>query len=48
MPFAGDLHKLWPGDAKGSLTQRIAHFLWTEIALQSENVCDFAIEIVSP
>ena len=39
--FAGDLHKLWPGDPKGSLTQRIAHFLWTEIVQQ----CDCAIDL---
>jgi uncharacterized protein len=39
--FAGDLHKLWPGDAKGSLTQRIARFLWTEIVQQ----CDCAVDL---
>ena len=39
--FAGDLHKLWPGDAKGSLTQRIAHLLWTEIVQQ----CDCAVDL---
>ncbi len=39
--FAGDLHKLWPGDAKGSLTQRIAHFLWTQAVQQ----CDCAIDL---
>jgi uncharacterized protein len=39
--FAGDLHKLWPGDAKGSMTQRIAHFLWSEIVRQ----CDCAVDL---
>jgi len=38
--FAGDLHKLWPGDANGSLTQRIAHFLFTEIVQQSDCAID--------
>jgi predicted deacylase len=41
VPFAGDLHKLWPGDPQGSLTQRIAHFLWTEAVEQ----CDCAIDL---
>ncbi len=39
--FAGDIHKLWPGDPKGSMTQRIVHFLWSEIACQ----CDYAIDL---
>jgi uncharacterized protein len=38
--FAGDLHKLWPGNPEGSLTQRIAHVLWTEIVSR----CDCAID----
>jgi predicted deacylase len=38
--FAGDIHKLWPGDAKGSLTQRIVHFLWTEIVNQASVAID--------
>jgi uncharacterized protein len=41
VPFAGDVHKLWPGDAKGSMTQRIVHLLWTEIACQA----DYAIDL---
>jgi uncharacterized protein len=40
VPFAGDLHKLWPGSAGGSLTQRIAHVLWSEIVSR----CDFAVD----
>lgn len=39
--FGGDLHKLWPGDAKGSLTQRIAHVLWREVVSR----CDAAIDL---
>lgn len=38
--FAGDIHKLWPGDAKGSLTQRIVHFLWTNIAQRADVAID--------
>ena len=41
--FAGDLHKLWPGDGNGSMTQRIAHLLWTEIVGQ----CDCAVDLHS-
>jgi predicted deacylase len=40
VPYAGDLHKLFPGDPRGSLTQRIAHFLWTEIVQQAECAVD--------
>ena len=39
--FAGDLHKLWPGDARGSMTQRIAHVLWNAIVRQ----CDCAVDL---
>lgn len=39
--FAGDLHKLWPGDPGGSMTQRIAHFLWTEIMAQCDCAMDY-------
>lgn len=39
--FGGDLHKLWPGDPKGSLTQRIAHALWREVVSR----CDAAIDL---
>ena len=38
--FAGDIHKLWPGDPRGSLTQRIVHFLWTNIARQADVAID--------
>ena len=38
--FAGDIHKLWPGDARGSLTQRIVHFLWTNIVRQADVAID--------
>ncbi|HSC98273.1 MAG TPA: succinylglutamate desuccinylase/aspartoacylase family protein [Casimicrobiaceae bacterium] len=38
--FAGDIHKLWPGDARGSLTQRIVHFLWTNIVRQTDVAID--------
>ncbi|MEP7206050.1 MAG: succinylglutamate desuccinylase/aspartoacylase family protein [Casimicrobiaceae bacterium] len=38
--FAGDIHKLWPGDARGSMTQRIVHFLWTELVAQADHAID--------
>jgi uncharacterized protein len=40
VPFAGDIHKLWPGDANGSLTQRIVHLLWNEIVRQADCAID--------
>jgi len=40
VPYGGDLHKVWSGDANGSITQRIAHLLWTQIVSR----CDFAID----
>jgi uncharacterized protein len=40
IPFGGDLHKVWPGDPRGSITQRIAHLLWTSAVSR----CDFAID----
>lgn len=40
VPYAGDLHKLFPGDPRGSLTQRIAHLLWTEIVAQADCAVD--------
>jgi len=39
--FAGDLQNLWPGDPRGSLTQRIAYFLSTRILRQ----CDCALDL---
>ena len=39
--FAGDLHKLWPGDRGGSITQQIVHFLWSEIISQIDCAIDF-------
>jgi hypothetical protein len=39
--FAGDLHKVMPGDPEGGLTQRIAHAIWTEIVVQ----CDAAVDL---
>ena len=40
VPYGGDLHKVWPGDASGSITQRIAHSLWALIVSR----CDFAVD----
>lgn len=39
--FAGDLHKLWPGDPAGSMTQRIADFLWREAVSRATCAIDF-------
>jgi predicted deacylase len=41
VPFGGDLHKLWPGDAAGSITQRIASTIWREIVAQADVVVDY-------
>jgi predicted deacylase len=40
-PFGGDMHKLWPGDASGSITQRLAAAIWDKIVAQSDLVVDF-------
>lgn len=39
--FGGDLHKLWPGDASGSITQRVASTIWREIVSQADVVVDY-------
>jgi len=39
--FGGDLHKLWPGDASGSMTQLLAATIWTQIVTQSNYVVDY-------
>jgi uncharacterized protein len=39
--FGGDLHKLWPGDASGSMTQRIASKIWNEIVSRADFVVDY-------
>src|SRR5215471_8352333 len=33
-PFGGDMHKLWPGDPLGSITQRLAADIWEQIVAQ--------------
>jgi hypothetical protein len=40
-PFAGDLHRGWPGRRDGFLTERLADAIWTEIVAQSDYVIDF-------
>jgi predicted deacylase len=40
-PFSGDLHRGWPGRADGTLTERLAHGIWTEIVGQSDYVIDY-------
>jgi predicted deacylase len=40
-PFGGDMHKLWPGDAAGSITQRLAAAIWNQIVSQADLVVDF-------
>jgi predicted deacylase len=39
--FGGDLHKLWPGDATGSVTQLLAAAIWDQIVSQSDYVVDY-------
>jgi predicted deacylase len=41
VPYGGDLHKLWPGDPKGSMTQRLAATIWTHIVDKANYVIDF-------
>lgn len=41
VPYGGDLHKLWPGDSRGSLTQRLAATIWTHIVGKANYVIDF-------
>src|SRR5262245_29578444 len=40
-PFGGDLHKLWPGDPAGSITQRLAAAIWEQVVAQADCVVDF-------
>jgi uncharacterized protein len=40
-PFAGDLHRGWPGRPDGFLTERIEHAIWTEIVGQADYVIDY-------
>jgi predicted deacylase len=39
--FGGDMHKLWPGDPRGSITQRLCAAIWEEIVAQSTVIVDF-------
>jgi uncharacterized protein len=39
--FAGDLHKVWPGDPAGSITQRIAASLWRDLLSLADAIVDF-------
>ena len=41
VPYGGDLHKLWPGDPRGSMTQRLAATIWTHIVDKANYVIDF-------
>jgi predicted deacylase len=40
-PFGGDMHKLWPGDPIGSITQRLASAIWEQIVARADCVVDF-------
>jgi len=40
-PFAGDLHRGWPGRADGFLTERVEATIWTAIVGQSDYVVDY-------
>ena len=40
-PFGGDMHKLWPGDPLGSVTQRLASAIWGSIVSQADFVLDY-------
>jgi predicted deacylase len=39
--FGGDMHKLWPGDPQGSITQRLCAEIWQKIVAQAAVVVDF-------
>jgi uncharacterized protein len=40
-PFGGDMHKLWPGESLGSITQRLVSAIWEQIVAQSDYVVDY-------
>lgn len=39
-PVPGGMNRVWPGDQKGSLTERMAHLIWTELVSHADEVVD--------
>ena len=36
----GGMNRIWPGDAEGSPTERMAHAIWTELVMRADAVID--------
>lgn len=39
-PKQGGMNRVWPGDPDGSLTERMAHLIWTELVSHADEVVD--------
>ncbi len=39
-PKPGGMNRVWPGDPDGSLTERMAHLIWTELISHADEVVD--------
>lgn len=39
-PKQGGMNRVWPGDADGSLTERMAHLIWSELVSLADEVVD--------
>lgn len=39
-PKPGGMNRVWPGDPEGSLTERMAHLIWTEFVSHANEVID--------
>jgi len=39
-PKPGGMNRVWPGDPRGSLTERMAHLIWTELVSHADEVVD--------
>jgi predicted deacylase len=39
-PKPGGMNRVWPGDPEGSLTERMAHLIWTELVSHADEVVD--------
>jgi predicted deacylase len=40
-PKPGGMNRIWPGDCKGSLTERMANLIWKELIIHADEVIDF-------
>ena len=39
-PVSGGMNRVWPGDSKGGLTERMANLIWTELVSHADEVVD--------